>query len=87
MAQHYKLGALLEDDTGRHQFQLEISDPIAGETGEDYYCIVHAPSLFAVDKRIYGINKEQAVSLARDFTRQMLSGKKLFDETVRPIEL
>jgi hypothetical protein len=87
MATEYELSAILEDDTGKHNFHLRISAPFIGETGGDYYCVVHAPLLFKNDKRIYGIDKEQASQLAYEFIKRMLSGKKLFDEAGQVVVL
>ncbi len=86
MAKQYELYAFLEDSAGKHPFHLIISDPIRSETEQDYYCNVHAPLLFATDKHIYGIDKEQACLLALEFTKQMLSGKRLVDKSGHPIE-
>lgn len=82
----YEINAFLEDDTGKHLFYLKISEPIRGETGEDYYCNVHAPLLFKEDKRIYGVDQNQAKSLALQFVKQMVVGKRLVDGTGKPIK-
>jgi hypothetical protein len=86
MAAIYEINAFLEDDTGKRPFYLKISEPTRSETGEDYYCNIHAPLLFKDDKRIYGVNKDQSRSLALEFVRQMVAEKRLVDRRGKPIE-
>jgi hypothetical protein len=86
MGTFYEADGFWEDDTGRHPFYLTISNPSKGETGEDYYCEIHAPVLFNRDKRIYGVDEHQACALALEFVRQMLAGKRIIDASGNPIE-
>jgi hypothetical protein len=86
MAAILEINGFFENDTGKSPFYLKISEPIRSETGKDYYCNVHAPSLFKEDKRIYGVNEDQARSLSLKFVKQMLVGKRLVDGTGKPIE-
>ncbi|MFB3149906.1 MAG: hypothetical protein ACE10M_04975 [Alphaproteobacteria bacterium] len=52
-----------------------ISEPIRRQSDvehEDCYCVVHCPHLFADDKRIFGVDAEQALELSIMFIKELL---------------
>lgn len=52
-------------------------------TGEgDYACRVRIPALFREDRRIFGVDAEQAKTLAASFVHELLQGYRM--STVRP---
>jgi hypothetical protein len=79
----FELDGFLEDEEGRKPLCVRVSAPcqVPGET--TYYCRVHAPAIFANDKRIFGIDAEQARELAVNFIKSMLAGKKVTDANGR----
>ncbi len=84
MSAIYELIAFLEEEGERVPFYLQISEP-QQEGAEDYYCRVHAPQLFAKDKDIFGVDAEQARSLAMRFVQTLLDDKRLVDENGKAI--
>jgi hypothetical protein len=87
MIRDYQLDAFLEESGQRVPFHLRISAPEKTQDEDDYFCRVHAPTLFADDKEIFGIDEEQARELALQFVRSMLAGKKLVDQNGREVVL
>jgi hypothetical protein len=81
----YEIDAVLDRDGKLEPFSLKISEPICDESGNDFYCIVHAPTLFNTEKKIYGADQEQAKSLALTFAKKVLSDKHLMDKEGLPI--
>lgn len=80
-----EIDAFIDDDE-KSPFHLRISSPKKVEKTEDWYCRVHAPSLFKRDKDIFGIDEEQAEQLAIRFVKLLLDGKRLIDNDGEPIE-
>ena len=49
--------------------------------------MVHAPLLLKSDKTIYGIDAQQARSLAVQFVESLLEGRRVTDSAGQPIKL
>ena len=80
----FELNAFLDEESGRKPLHVRIAapEPVCGEIS--YYCLVHAPSIFSNDKRIFGIDQEQATELAIKFVRTILEHKPVIDINGRP---
>lgn len=87
MLKPYEMNAFIEEAGVRKPFHLRISEPNRTPGEDDYFCLVHAPCLFARDKKIFGINEQQAHKLALEFIEQMLGERKLFNANGDPIEI
>lgn len=82
-----ELNVFIEEDGQTRPFPLVITAPKKMPDTDDHFCIIHAPALFKRDKRIYGINAEQAAELAIKFVNDLLSGRQLVDENGKPVTL
>jgi len=87
MPDTYELTGYIEEADGKTPFYLKISAPALTESGDDYYCSVHAPYLLKGDKDILGVDEEQAKELAINFVKSMLGERLLVDESGKAIEL
>ncbi|MEO8318028.1 MAG: hypothetical protein ABJA75_12150 [Bradyrhizobium sp.] len=83
----FQLRAFLEDDGKRKPLYVEVLAPARAQTEQDYFCLVRAPLLLGQDKKIYGIDPDQARSLAVDFIRSLLEDKKAVDGDGMPVKL
>lgn len=81
----YEIDAILEQEGKLEPLSMRVSEPIYDESGNDFYCIVNAPTLFKTEKKIYGADQEQAKSLALNFAKKMLCDKKIMDKEGLPI--
>ena len=81
-----EIDAFIDDDE-KSPFHLRISSPTKVDKSADWYCRVHAPSLFKTDKDIFGFDEEQAEQLAIRFVKSLLDGKRLIDSDGESIEL
>jgi hypothetical protein len=79
----FELSAFLQDEGVRKPLYIRIDTPLRGES--DYYCDVHAPAIFSNDKRIYGVDCEQATDLAIKFIGTILEDKKVTDLNGQPV--
>jgi hypothetical protein len=70
---------LLEEDGERTPLHVQIFSPVKTKGQQDYFCIVRAPSLLGQDKRIFGIDPDQASSLFVDLIKSLLQNKESFD--------
>jgi hypothetical protein len=84
-AQVLEIDAFLEDDGQLEPLHIKISAPVKTDDQPDYSCLVHAPSLFGQDKKIYGIDRDQAKSLAVAFVRSLLDDKRVVDSNRNPL--
>ena len=82
-----KLEAFLVEGEERKPFYLEISEPTKESEEDDYYCLIHAPSFFAKDKKIYGVDEKKAKELTNEFLGTLMEGKKLVDNEGNPAEI
>ena len=80
-----ELNAFLEENGQRKSLHIVVSAPSQAEGEDDYFCRVHAPLLFSQDKNIYGLDPEQAKSLAITFIRSLLKDKRVIDANGRPL--
>ena len=85
----FELHAFLEveDDATVKPFYLKISAPKKAVDLDDWFCCVHAPALFSKDKEIFGIDPEQAKTLATDFVKSLLGNRRLIDAQGKTIIL
>ena len=81
----FELSAFLVEEDVRKPLYIRIEAPSRVPEEISYYCRVHAPSIFAEDKRIYGVDQEQAADLAIKFIRTMLEDKKVTDVNGEPV--
>ncbi len=68
-------GTVKGDDGALTPVYARISEPIRRRSDvehEDYYCVVHCPHLFEDDKRIFGVDAEQALELSIMFIKELL---------------
>jgi hypothetical protein len=72
------IDAFIEGSNQRAPLQITVFAPERTDQSE-YACLVHAPSLLGSGKLIYGIDKEQAKSLAIGFVKRLLKDKRLVD--------
>jgi hypothetical protein len=82
----FELSAFIEDHDGRKPLEVQIAPARQAEGGDAYFCRVHAPSIFARDKCIYGVDPEQAATLAIEFIKSILSDKKVISASGQPIQ-
>ena len=82
-----ELHAFLEDDGVRKSLDIKILAPTKMVGDDDYYCVVQAPLLLGDDKKIIGIDPEQARTLSVKFIKLLLEHKKVLDEDGAPVEL
>ena len=82
-----ELNGYLEQDGARQPFLLRISEQRSAADLEEFSCLVHAPQLFESDKTIYGIDSEQAWTLAVKFVASILGGRRIIDSTGKLIIL
>jgi len=76
----FEWNAFLEtEEGGRKPLYVQISGPEPAPEESIYYCLVHAPSIFSNDKRIFGIDREQATDLAINFVKSLLEDKQITD--------
>lgn len=88
MAKALEIVGFLEADGIREPFLARITEPKASAAGsQEYSCLVHAPALFEKDKKIFGVDADQARELAIQFLKAMLEGKRLTDKAGRPIDV
>ena len=80
-----ELDAFIEENGQRKSLYVVVSAPSQVEGEVDYVCRVHAPLLFSQDKRIYGVDPEQAKSLAIGFVRSLLKDERVIDANGRPL--
>ena len=79
---------LIEKNGKKVPFHLKIGEPIKGENDEyAYFCSVYAPYLFKNIKNIFGIDKEQAVELSKNFVSVLIDGKMVYDKDGYPVKL
>ena len=68
----------IREEGGKKECELEIAIPeTSGE--DDVFCIVRLPGLLGNDKRIFGVDAEQAEQLAVKFVTDLLANKELMD--------
>ncbi|BAM86838.1 neutral endopeptidase [Bradyrhizobium oligotrophicum S58] len=72
------IDAFIEGNNQRAPLQIIVFAPERTDQSE-YACLVRAPSLLGPDKLIYGIDQEQAKSLAIGFVKRLLKDKRLVD--------
>jgi hypothetical protein len=77
----------LENEDGLHPFALKIMEPVKDPEGDDFFCEVHIPLLLKGDKKIYGVDVDQARFLSIMFIKQLLAGKILNDDKGKIIDL
>ena len=82
-----EINAFLEHNKKREPLHVKILAPAKTKGQPDYSCLVHAPLLLGQDRKIYGIDREQAKSLAISFVRSLLENKKVVDSNGTPINL
>jgi hypothetical protein len=80
-----ELHAFLEDDGIRKSLDIKILAP--SEREGDHFCVVHAPLLLGEDKKIFGVDPEQASALSVRFVKLLLENKKVLDEDGTPLDL
>ncbi|MGH8326170.1 MAG: hypothetical protein ACRET2_05350, partial [Steroidobacteraceae bacterium] len=71
----------------RNPFVASITAPKPSGRAQEYACSIHAPVLFSKDKKIFGIDAQQAKELAVEFLKSMLDGRHLTDKSGKPIDL
>jgi hypothetical protein len=79
--------AFLEDDGKLRPLHIEVSAPAKTQGQQDYFCLVHAPLLLGHDRKIFGVDPDQARSLAIDFIKSLLENKKVVDVDEKPVSL
>jgi hypothetical protein len=78
----------LERDGQQQSFVANIEEPnLSSPDGEECVCVIHAPSIFGVDRKIYGVDADQARQLAVDFLKSMLSGFTVRDKSGRSVDV
>jgi hypothetical protein len=82
-----EFNGFVEDSAGiRRSFQLRISQ--SHKTDEnDYFCTVQAPLLLDSEKRIFGIDEEQAHQLAVRFVMSLIGNGRVLDLNGNPTQL
>ena len=80
-----EINAFLDHNAQLEPLHIQISAPVKTQDQPDYSCLVHAPSLLDGDKKIYGIDQDQAKSLAIGFVRSLLEDKKVVDGSGTPL--
>jgi len=83
--QFLEINAFLEDNKHFEPLHIKIYAPTQTQHQPDYSCLVHAPLLLGSDKKIYGIDEDQAKSLAVGFVKSLLEGKKVVDNNGEPV--
>jgi hypothetical protein len=74
-----ELNAFLEHDKKREPLHVKILAAERAEGQPDYSCLIHAPLLLDQDKKIYGVDQDQAKFLAIGFVKSLLRNKKVVD--------
>jgi hypothetical protein len=87
MATVLEIDGFLHEGDVRKPFIASISSPKSSGRAQEYACSVHAPALFSKDKKIFGIDAQQAKELAVEFLKSMLDGRQLTDKSGKPIDL
>ena len=59
-------------DGSRTHVSARISEPMQSIGYNDHYCIVHCPHLFHEDKKIFGVDEDQALELSIMFIKKLL---------------
>ncbi len=68
-------GTIKGDDGALTPVYARISEPIRRQSDVEHegcYCFVHCPYLFEDDKRIFGVDAEQALELSIMFIKELL---------------
>jgi len=81
-----ELHAFLEDD-GKRKPHIRVSIPAKTQGQQDYFCLVHAPLVLGQDRRIFGVDPDQARSLAVGFIKSLLENKKVVDGDGKPVSV
>jgi hypothetical protein len=71
-------GFLREGGGSTRPFEARVSEPEVTPEG-DYFCRVRIHPLLSGEKRIHGVDREQAARLAIEFVRQIVAGKEVID--------
>ena len=82
-----ELHAFLEDDGSRTPLHIRVTVPAKTQGQEDYSCLVHAPLILGQDRRIFGVDPDQAQSLAVGFIKSLLENKQVVDGDGKPVRL
>lgn len=59
-------------DGSRTHIFARISEPTQSIGYNDHYCIVHCPHLFDEEKKIFGVDEDQALELSIIFIKKLL---------------
>ncbi len=68
-------GTIKGDDGALTAVYARISEPIRRRSDVEHegcYCVVHCPHLFTDDKRIFGVDDEQALEVSIMFIKELL---------------
>jgi hypothetical protein len=79
------IDAFVEGDEQREPLHIRVLSPNRTDQS-DYFCLVCAPSLIGQDKKIYGIDQDQAKSLAVGFVKILLKDKRVVDSNGLPVK-
>lgn len=82
-----ELHAFLEDGEKRKPLHIKVSVPAKSQGQQDYFCLVHAPLVLGQDRRIFGVDPDQARSLAVGFIKSLLENKNVVDGEGKPVSL
>jgi hypothetical protein len=80
-----ELNAFIEENDKWKPLHVLVSAPSQAPGQDDYFCRVHAPLLFTGDKNIYGVDADQAKTLAISFVKSLLSNKRVVDSQGQPV--
>jgi hypothetical protein len=80
-----EIQAFLEEHEIRKPLAIEILAPSRTEEVQDYFCVVHAPLLLDQDKKIFGVDPEQASSPSVRFINLLLENKKVIGDDGMPL--
>lgn len=72
-------GTIKGDDDALTPVFARISEPIRRRSDVEHegcYCVVHCPRLFADDKRIFGVDAEQALERSIMFIKELLEHRR-----------
>ncbi len=67
--------------------RLRVLAARKSELQNDYFCVVEAPLFIGHDKRIFGVDADQARSLAVGFVRSLIADNEVLDGDGRRISL
>lgn len=84
-AREIKIDGYIITGDEREKVNLYISCPIYDYEGDDYYCSVQFSGFLSNETKIYGVDSEQARSLAIEFVKDLIDDSEMIDHDGNPI--